>query len=80
MIDVVEERCLQHDKGKNHCWYDEGLMDMHGEPSTNKKVFLMQKLFYLKMIEGDFVATHLNEFKTIVNQMLFVEINFEDEI
>ena len=36
------------------------LTDMYEKPSTNNKVFLMKKLFQLKMGEGTLVATHLN--------------------
>ncbi|KAG6525878.1 hypothetical protein ZIOFF_015849 [Zingiber officinale] len=62
----------------------EGLMkvlsDMYEKPSANNWVFLMKKLFHLKMAEGAFVATHLNEFNTIVNQLSSIEINFDDEV
>nr|VDD56318.1 unnamed protein product [Brassica oleracea] len=62
----------------------EGLMkvlsDMYEKPSANNKVFLMKKLFHLKMEEGCLVAAHVNEFNTIVNQLSSVEIEFEDEV
>ena len=62
----------------------EGLMkvlsDMYEKPSANNKVFLMKKLFHLKMEEGGLVAAHVNEFNTIVNQLSSVEIEFEDEV
>uniref|UniRef100_A0A0D3A6Y6 Uncharacterized protein n=1 Tax=Brassica oleracea var. oleracea TaxID=109376 RepID=A0A0D3A6Y6_BRAOL len=58
----------------------EGLMkvlsDMYEKPSANNKVFLMEKLFHLKMEEGDLVAAHVNEF----NQLSSVEIEFDDEV
>ena len=40
----------------------------------------MKKLFNLKMAENTSVAQHLNEFNTIINQLLSVEIDFDDEI
>ena len=56
------------------------LSDMYEKSSANNKVHLMKKLFNLKMVENALVAQHLNEFKTITNQLLFVEIDFDDEI
>lgn len=56
------------------------LCDRYEKPYTNNKVFLMKKLFHLKMREGTFVAIHLNEFSTIVNQLSSIEISFDDEI
>uniref|UniRef100_A0A0D3DKA6 GAG-pre-integrase domain-containing protein n=2 Tax=Brassica TaxID=3705 RepID=A0A0D3DKA6_BRAOL len=59
----------------------EGLMkvlsDMYEKISANNKVFLMKKLFHLKMEEGGLVAAHVNEFNTIVNQLSSVEIDWE---
>ena len=57
-----------------------GLSDMYEMPSVNNKVFLMKKLFHLKMREGVSMATHFNEFNTIVNQLSYVEIDFDDEV
>lgn len=56
------------------------LSDMYEKPSANNKVFLMKKLFNLKMVDGTSVTTHLNEFNTIVNQLLSVNIDFGDEV
>ena len=53
---------------------------MYEKPLANNKVHLMKKLFKLKMIENASVAQHLNEFKTITNQLSSVEIDFDDEI
>ena len=55
------------------------LSGMYEKPSVNNKVHLMKKLFNLKMAENASVA-HLNEFNTITNQLLSVEIDFDDEI
>ena len=43
--------------------------DMHEKPSTNNNVYLMKKLFNLKMSESGPVVEHLNSFNTIVNQL-----------
>ena len=56
------------------------LSGMHEKPSTNNNVHLMKKLFNLKLAKNASVAQHLNEFNTITNQLLFVEIDFDDEI
>ena len=40
----------------------------------------MKKLFNLKMAKKASVTQHLNEFNTITNQLLSVEIDFDDEI
>ena len=44
---------------------------------ANNKVFLMKNL---KMGEGVSLATHLSEFNNIVNQLWYVEIDFDDEV
>lgn len=56
------------------------LSHMYEKASTNNKVFLMKKLFHLKMQEGGRIATHVNELNTIVNQLSSVEIEFDDEV
>ena len=43
------------------------LPDMYEKSFANNKVFLIKKLFHLKMEEDSLVATHLNEFNMIVN-------------
>ena len=56
------------------------LSNMYKKLSANNKVFLMNKLFHLKMREGASVATCLNEFNMIVNQLSSIEIDFDDEV
>ena len=46
----------------------------------DRQVHLMKKLFNLKMVENTSVTQHLNEFNTITNQLLSIEIDFDDEI
>ena len=48
--------------------------------SANNKVYLIKKLFNLKMVEGMPITQYLNEFNTITNQLLYVEIDFDDKI
>ena len=53
------------------------LLDMYEKLSANNKVFLIKKLFHLKMEEGVSMATHLNEFNMIVNQLSELELCLE---
>jgi hypothetical protein len=61
-----------------------GLMDalakLYGKPSASNKVFLMKRLFNMKMSEGGFVADHLNEFNTVTNQISSIKVDFDDEV
>ncbi|KAJ0101803.1 hypothetical protein Patl1_04413 [Pistacia atlantica] len=56
------------------------LSDMYEKPSANNKVHLMKKLFNLKMKEGASVTNHINDFNTIINQLLSVKIDFDEEV
>ena len=38
------------------------LSKLYEKPSASNKVFLMKRLFNMKMLEGGSVANHLNEF------------------
>jgi hypothetical protein len=55
-----------------------GLMDaftkLYEKPSAPNKVFLMKRLFNMKMSEGGSVADHLNEFNTITNQLILCSL------
>jgi hypothetical protein len=61
-----------------------GLMDeldkLYEKPLASNKVFLMKRLFNMKMSEGGSVADHLNEFNTITNQLSSVKMDFDDEV
>jgi hypothetical protein len=61
-----------------------GLMDalakLYEKTSTSNKVFLMKRLFNMKMSEGGSVADHLNEFNTVTNQLSSVKVDFDDEV
>jgi len=56
------------------------LSNMYEKPSAANKVYLMRRLFNLKMGEGIFVTDHINEFNTILAQLESVQIKFEDEV
>jgi hypothetical protein len=61
-----------------------GLMDalvkLYEKPSASNKVFLMKRLFNMKMSEGGSLADHLNEFNTVTNQLSSVKVDFDDEV
>lgn len=56
------------------------LAKLYEKPSTLNMVFLMKHLFNMKMGEGGSVASHLNNFNTITNQLTSVQIIFDHEI
>jgi hypothetical protein len=58
----------------------DALAKLYENPLASKKVFLMKILFNMKMLEGGFVADHLNEFNTVTNQLSSVKVDFDDEI
>jgi hypothetical protein len=61
-----------------------GLMDvlakLYEKPSASNKVFLMKRLFNMKMSEGGSIVDHLNEFNTVTNQLRSVKVDFDDEV
>ena len=48
------------------------LAEMYEKPSVNNKVYLMKKLFNLRMSKSGLVVEHLNNFNTVVNQLVSV--------
>ena len=40
----------------------------------------MKCLFNMKMSEGGYVANHLNEFNTFISKLIYVKVNFDDEV
>ena len=56
------------------------LSKLYKKPSASNKVFLMKHLFNMKMSEGGSVADHLNEFNTLMSQLIYVKVNFVDEV
>ena len=56
------------------------LSKMYKKTLASNKVFLMKKLFNLKMAGSESVVGHLNKFNALTSQLEYVEINFKDEI
>jgi len=56
------------------------LARLYENPSTSNKVFLMKRLFNMKMSEGGSIADYLNEFNTVTSELIFVGVKFEDEV
>ena len=67
-------------KEKNTVDMMQVLAKMYEKPSTNNKVYLMKKLFNLKMSKNGLVVEHLNSFNTMMNQSVSVGIKFDNEI
>ena len=62
----------------------EGVMStldkLYEKSSASNKVFLMKRLFNMKMLEGGSFLDHLNEFNTLTSQLSYVKVNFDDEV
>jgi hypothetical protein len=58
----------------------DALAKLYEKPSTSNKVFLMKRLFNMKMSEGGSVAYYLNEFNMVTNQLSYVKVDFDDEV
>ncbi|KAK2982075.1 hypothetical protein RJ640_003200 [Escallonia rubra] len=56
------------------------LEKLYEKPSASNKVFLIKKLFNMRMSENGSVVDHLNDFNGVTNQLKSVGINFDDEI
>ena len=56
------------------------LAKLYEKPSASNKVFLMKRLFNMKMSEGGSVVDHLNDFNTVTSQLCSVGVNFDDEV
>ena len=58
----------------------DALAKLYEKPSASNKVFLMKRLFNMKMSEGGSVTDHLNEFNTVTNQLSYLKVDFYYEI
>ena len=56
------------------------LSSMYEKSLANNKMYLMKKIFNLKIVENTSVAQYLNKFNIITNQPSSVEIDFDNEI
>ena len=53
--------------------------NMYEKPSASNKVYMMRRLFNMKMKESQVMDKHLNEFNNIITQIESVGIDFDDE-
>ena len=58
----------------------DALSNMYEKPSASNKVYLMKKLFNIRMADNGTVTEHLNEFNTITSQLEYAGIVFDDEV
>ena len=56
------------------------LAKLYEKPLVSNKVFIMKHLFNMKMLEGGYVANHLNEFNMVTNYLISLGLNFDDEV
>ena len=56
------------------------LAKLYEKPLASNKVFLMKRLFNMKMSEGGYVADNLNDFNTVTSQLSSVGVNFDNEV
>jgi hypothetical protein len=57
----------------------DALAKLYEKPSMSNKVFLMKRLFNMKMLEGGSVADHLNEFNMVTNKLSSEKVDFDDD-
>jgi hypothetical protein len=58
----------------------DALAKLHEKTLMSNKVFLIKRLFIMKMSEGGYVADHLNEFYMITNKLSSLKVDFDDEV
>ena len=58
----------------------DALAKLYEKPLVSNKVFLMKRLFNMKMSEGGSVAYHLNEFNIVTNKLSYVKVDLDDEV
>jgi hypothetical protein len=56
------------------------LAKLYEKPSVSSKVFIMKILFNMNMSEGGYVANHLNELNTVTNYVIYLKVDFDDEV
>lgn len=78
VIQLTQSRNVRHDVIKEMTIA--GLFNMFETPSINNKKHLLKFVFNQKMTKITFFTQHLNELNTIVNQLSFIEIKFNNEI
>ncbi|GFP89557.1 retrovirus-related pol polyprotein from transposon tnt 1-94 [Phtheirospermum japonicum] len=55
------------------------LDSLYQSKSLVNKLFLRKKLYNLRKHEGDSFSTHLNEFNTLIGQLVSIGVKFEDD-
>jgi hypothetical protein len=58
----------------------DALAKLYEKPSASTKLFLMKRLFNMKMSEGGSIADHSNEFNIVTNQLSSIKVDFDDEV
>ena len=58
----------------------DALAKLYEKPSASNKVFLMKRLFNMKISEGGSIADHFNDFNMVTNQLSYVKVDFDDEV
>jgi hypothetical protein len=58
----------------------DALDKLYEKPLVSNNVFLMKRLFNMNILEGGYVAYHLNEFNMDTNQLSSVKVDFDDEV
>ena len=53
---------------------------LYEKPLASNKLFLMKRLFNMKMLEGGSIVDHLNEFNMIASTLSSVKVNFDDKV
>ncbi|PKU79153.1 hypothetical protein MA16_Dca000497 [Dendrobium catenatum] len=56
------------------------LTKMYEKSSASNKVFLMKKLFNMKIMYNIPMEEHLNNLNTMMSQLCSIGINFDDEV
>jgi hypothetical protein len=58
----------------------DALDKLYEKPSVSNNLFLMKRLFNMKMSVGGSIADHLNEFNIVTNQLISLKMDFDDEV
>jgi hypothetical protein len=56
------------------------LAKLYEKTSASNKVFLMKRLFNMKMSECGSIVDHLNEFNMVTNQLSSIKVDFDEEV
>ncbi|KAK2967798.1 hypothetical protein RJ640_016982 [Escallonia rubra] len=79
-LSLIPQVAFNISKEKTNAAVMKALEKLYEKPSASNKVFLMKKLFNMRMSENGSVVNHINDFNGVTNQLESVGINFDDEI